>query len=173
MKKALQLSREEHKPLMIDFTGWACVNCRKMEENVWTQPKVHDYIKNNFILVSLYVDDRGVLPVNERFTYSTKTGDQKDIHTIGDKWATFQAENFSQVTQPLYALLNNNEALLNHPVGYTPDADAYLAWLQCAKTPLITATNNQYFGPGLVHAPSIRCVAHLDVRYMAEQSDAL
>ncbi|HNP24148.1 MAG TPA: cytochrome c biogenesis protein CcdA [Panacibacter sp.] len=132
-EKALQLSREEHKPLMIDFTGWACVNCRKMEENVWTQPKVHDYIKNNFILVSLYVDDRGVLPVNERFTYSTKTGDQKDIHTIGDKWATFQAENFSQVTQPLYALLNNNEALLNHPVGYTPDADAYLAWLQCAK----------------------------------------
>ena len=158
---------------MIDFTGWACVNCRKMEEKCVDATQSARLHQNNFILVSLYVDDRGVLPVNERFTYSTKTGDQKIFTMIGDKWATFQAENFSQVTQPLYALLNNNEALLNHPVGYTPDADAYLAWLQCAKNALITATNNQYFGPGLVHAPSIRCVAHLDVRYMAEQSDAL
>lgn len=132
-EKALQLAKDQHKPLMIDFTGWACVNCRKMEENVWTQPKVHDFIKNNFILVSLYVDDRQNLPVAERFNYTTKDGNQKDIHTIGDKWATFQAENFNQVTQPLYALLKNNEVLLNHPVGYTPDADEYLKWLQCAK----------------------------------------
>lgn len=132
-EKALQLSKEQHKPLMIDFTGWACVNCRKMEENVWTQQKVHDYISNNFILVSLYVDDRQNLPVNERFTYTTKDGNKKDILSIGDKWATFQAENFSQVTQPLYVLLDNSEMLLNHPVGYTPDADEYLNWLQCAK----------------------------------------
>ena len=132
-EKALQMAKQQHKPVMIDFTGWACVNCRKMEENVWTQPEVRDYIRNNFILVSLYVDDRGLLPVEQRFTYTTKDGNNKEIETIGDKWVTFQRENFEQVTQPLYVLLDDNEKLLNHPVGYTPDAKEYLQWLQCAK----------------------------------------
>lgn len=132
-EKALQIAKEQHKPLMIDFTGWACVNCRKMEENVWTDDKVKAYIQNNFTLVSLYVDDRGKLPVEQRFTYTSRSGDQKSIETIGDKWATFQSENFGQVTQPLYVLLDNDETLLNHPVGYTPDAEEYLAWLTCGK----------------------------------------
>lgn len=132
-EKALKRSKEQHKPLMIDFTGWACVNCRKMEENVWTDAAVKAYMENNFILVSLYVDDRGKLPVEQRFTYTTANGDHKSIETIGDKWSTFQSENFGQVTQPLYAILNNDEQLLNHPVGYTPDATEYLAWLTCAK----------------------------------------
>jgi thioredoxin-related protein len=132
-EKALQLAKAQHKPLMIDFTGWACVNCRKMEENVWTNANVKAYMEQNFILISLYVDDRGMLPVEQRFTYTTKTSNQKSIETIGDKWATFQSENFSQVTQPLYVLLDNDEKLLNHPVGYTPDADEYLKWLQCGK----------------------------------------
>ncbi len=131
--KALQLSKDQHKPILIDFTGWACVNCRKMEENVWSQPEVLDYIKNNFILVSLYVDDKQSLPVQERFTYTTKDGASKEIESIGDKWATFQAENFNQVTQPLYVILSDNEQLLNHPVGYTPNAKEYLAWLTCGK----------------------------------------
>jgi thiol:disulfide interchange protein len=132
-EKALQLAKEQHKPLMIDFTGWACVNCRKMEENVWTQSAVKEFIQNNFILVSLYVDDRGKLPIEQRFTYITKTGFPKEIETIGDKWATFQQENFIQASQPLYVLLNNEEKILNKPVGYTPDAAEYLQWLQCGK----------------------------------------
>ncbi|MEP6844978.1 MAG: cytochrome c biogenesis protein CcdA [Panacibacter sp.] len=132
-EKALKLAKEQHKPIMIDFTGWACVNCRKMEENVWSQPAVKEYIQSNFILVSLYVDDRGKLPVQQRFTYTIKSGDKKEIESIGDKWATFQSENFNQVTQPLYVLLDDNEKLLNHPVGYTPDAGDYLQWLQCGK----------------------------------------
>jgi thiol:disulfide interchange protein len=132
-QKALQLSKEQNKPILIDFTGWACVNCRKMEENVWSQPAVLEYIKNNFILVSLYVDDKAKLPVEQRFTYTTKEGAQKPIETAGDMWATFQAENFNQVTQPLYAILNSKEQLLNHPVGYTPDATTYLEWLTCGK----------------------------------------
>lgn len=132
-EKALQMAKEQHKPLMIDFTGWACVNCRKMEENVWTQPAVKDFIQKNFILVSLYVDDRGKLPIEQRFTYTTKAGFPKEIETIGDKWATFQQENFVQASQPLYVLLSNNELVLNTPVGYTPDATKYLQWLQCAK----------------------------------------
>ncbi|MGG2383126.1 thioredoxin family protein, partial [Salmonella enterica] len=82
------MAKEQHKPLLIDFTGWACVNCRKMEENVWTKPEVYNYIKNNFILVSLYVDDKRKLPVEERImNYMTKDGTQKDIITLGDKWA--------------------------------------------------------------------------------------
>ncbi|MCA6449807.1 MAG: thioredoxin family protein, partial [Chitinophagaceae bacterium] len=132
--KALALSKEQNKPILIDFTGWACVNCRKMEENVWTNPDVYNYIRENYILVSLYVDDRKKLPAEQRIlNYRTKTGDSKDIITIGDKWATFEAENFNQTTQPLYGILNTREQLMNHPVGYTPDAAEYLKWLQCGK----------------------------------------
>ena len=131
--KALQLSKDQHKPLLIDFTGWACVNCRKMEENVWTDPSVLNYIKENFILVSLYVDDKEKLPADQRFTYTLKDKSTKDIITIGDKWATFQTENFGQTTQPLYVILDNGEKLMNNPVGYTPDVKEYLQWLQCGK----------------------------------------
>jgi thiol:disulfide interchange protein DsbD len=132
--KALEMARAQHKPILIDFTGWACVNCRKMEENVWTQPEVYNYIKENFILVSLYVDDKENLPAEQRINnYKTKDGNSKDIISIGGKWATFQSENFNQTTQPLYVILDTYERLLNHPVGYTPDAREYLAWLQCGK----------------------------------------
>lgn len=132
--KAVQLSKEQNKPILIDFTGWACVNCRKMEENVWTQPAVYNYIKENYILVSLYVDDKEKLPAQQRvMNYKLASGSTKDIINIGDKWATFQTENFNQTTQPLYGLLNTKEQLLNNPVGYTPDATEYLKWLQCGK----------------------------------------
>ena len=131
-EKALQLSKQENKPILIDFTGWACVNCRKMEENVWTDPAVMSFIQNNFILVSLYVDDKALLPVDKRFTYTTKTGDKKEITSVGDLWATFQAENFNQSSQPLYVVMSPNQKLLSNPVGYTPDATEYLNWLQCS-----------------------------------------
>jgi thiol:disulfide interchange protein DsbD len=131
-EKALQLSKQENKPILIDFTGWACVNCRKMEENVWTDPAVMGFIQNNFILVSLYVDDKALLPVDKRFTYTTKTGDKKEITSVGDLWATFQAENFNQSSQPLYVVMSPNQKLLSNPVGYTPNAKEYLNWLQCS-----------------------------------------
>ncbi|OIR03389.1 thiol:disulfide interchange protein DsbD precursor [mine drainage metagenome] len=131
--KALQMAKDQNKPLLIDFTGWACVNCRKMEENVWTDPEVYNYISKNFILVSLYVDDKENLPIEQRFTYTTKDGNKKDIATIGDKWATFEAENFNQVTQPLYVILNTQQQLMNNPVGYTPNAKEFKTWLQCGK----------------------------------------
>lgn len=129
--KALQLARTQHKPLLIDFTGWACVNCRKMEEQVWTQSRVQEIINEKYILVSLYVDDRKVLPGAEQLRYKTNEGEEKQIRTVGDKWAAFQAENFSQVTQPLYVVLSPDEKLLNHPVGYMPDARDYEEWLRC------------------------------------------
>ena len=133
-EKAIQLSKQQNKPILIDFTGWACVNCRKMEENVWTDPAVMNFIQNNFILVSLYVDDKALLPVDKRFTYSTKAASKKEIISVGDLWATFQAENFNQSTQPLYVVMSPQQKLLSNPVGYTPNAKDYLNWLQCSAS---------------------------------------
>jgi thiol:disulfide interchange protein DsbD len=129
--KALALARQQHKPILIDFTGWACVNCRKMEENVWPKMIVKDMIKGNYILVSLYVDDRKQLPDDQQFSFRTSDGSVKEIRTIGDKFATLQSENFKNASQPLYVLISPDEKLLNKPVGYTPDASAYAQWLQC------------------------------------------
>ena len=131
-QKALTLAKEQNKPILIDFTGWACVNCRKMEENVWTDPAVSTFIKENFILVSLYVDDKEMLPVEKRFKYTSKAGTEKEINSVGDLWATFQAENFNQVTQPLYVVMSPDQQLLSNPVGYTPNPQTYLQWLQCS-----------------------------------------
>jgi thiol:disulfide interchange protein DsbD len=103
-----------------------------MEENVWSDPAVATYIKDNFILLSLYVDDRALLPAEKRFTYTSKSGQLKEIVSEGDLWATFQAENFNQVTQPLYVVLSAGEKITSNPVGYTPDIQEYLNWLKCS-----------------------------------------
>ena len=129
---ALALSRAQGKPILIDFTAWACVNCRKMEEQVWTKPEVATIINDQFILVSLYVDDRKKLPADKQFTYKYADGKLKEIRTYGDLWATFQAENFSQASQPLYVAMSSDGVLLNKPVGYTPDVVEYKDWLNCA-----------------------------------------
>ncbi|MCG7855923.1 thioredoxin family protein [Flavihumibacter sediminis] len=130
-EKALKMAKEQNKPLLIDFTGWACVNCRKMEENVWTKPEVKEMIEKEFILVSLYVDDRQKLPDDEQFIYTNEKGEKKNIITIGDKFATMETENFRNASQPLYVIMNGDEKLLNKPVGYMPDEVEYLEWLKC------------------------------------------
>lgn len=130
-EKALQLAKEQHKPILIDFTGWACVNCRKMEENVWPDEKVKALIEKDFILVSLYVDDRKLLPDDQAFLFTSSDGSKKPIKTIGDKFITLQSENFKNASQPLYAILSPQEKILTKPVGYTPDAKQYSGWLQC------------------------------------------
>ncbi len=131
-EEGLAMARASGKPMLLDFTGYACVNCRRMEENVWSRPEVLGLMKDKFIVVSLYVDDKKALPAAEQFTYKTAEGIEKEIVTVGDKWATFETENFENNAQPLYAIVSPDERLLNHPVGYTPDAAAYKAWLQCA-----------------------------------------
>lgn len=128
--KALAMAREQNKPLLIDFTGWACVNCRKMEENVWPNEAVKKLIENNFILVSLYIDDRKKLPDDEQFSYTLSDGSKKNIKTIGDLYITMQSENFRNASQPLYVILNPQEKLMNLPVGYTPDPKEFAAWLR-------------------------------------------
>lgn len=129
-EKAIRLSKEQNKPLLIDFTGWACVNCRKMEENVWTQPGIKELIEKDFILVSLYVDDRKKLNKNEQFYFTTADSSKKAIETVGDVYATMQSENFKNASQPLYVILNGEEKLMNLPVGYTPNENDYAEWLK-------------------------------------------
>ncbi len=93
-EKALQLAKEQHKPVLIDFTGWACTNCRNMEEQVWPKPGVQELITNDYILVSLYVDDRKLLPDDQQFVFTTGDGSKKSIRTIGDKFARCSRRTF-------------------------------------------------------------------------------
>ena len=129
-EKGFEIAKQENKPIMLDFTGWACVNCRKMEEQVWSDPAVYEVLKSEYILVSLYVDDREELPEQEQFNYVRANGSIKKIKTIGDKWATFQTVNFQNNSQPFYVLIDTDLNLLNSPIGYTSDAKEYLAWLK-------------------------------------------
>ncbi len=129
-EEALSQSKKENKPLLIDFTGWACVNCRKMEENIWTKPEVRE-LMDKYILVSLYVDDKEPLPAIEQRNYKTKSGSIETIRTIGNKWSLFQTENFNATSQPWYVALSPTEQLLSPPVGYTPNAAEFASWLKC------------------------------------------
>jgi hypothetical protein len=88
-------------------------------------------MKDNFIVVSLYVDERKLLPATEQVMYRTKSGSDKQIRTVGDKWATFQSENFDAVSQPQYAILSPDEKVLTKTKGYTPAATEFAAWLKC------------------------------------------
>jgi thiol:disulfide interchange protein len=123
-------AKREGKPVILDFTGWACVNCRKMEENVWPEKGIFDLLNKDYILVSLYVDDKRDLPKEEQFIFETKTGVKKPILTTGNKWATLQAENFISASQPLYVLLSPDGKLLTDPIGYTPNKGEYEVFLR-------------------------------------------
>lgn len=129
-ESGLAEAKKQQKPILIDFTGWACVNCRKMEENVWSDPKIKKILQNEVILISLYVDDREELPKKEQFHFLYPgTKNIKQIKTIGSKWATFQTINFKNNSQPYYVLMDHNFKLLQQPVGNTPDITAYYNWL--------------------------------------------
>ena len=130
-EEAISLAKKENKPVLIDFTGWACVNCRRMEENVWTDPTVGNMMKNDFIVVSLYVDERKILPASQQMTFITKDSAQKKIITVGDKWATFQSENFNAVSQPQYAIVSPDEKILTKTKGYSPKPIDFSNWLSC------------------------------------------
>jgi thiol:disulfide interchange protein DsbD len=130
-EEGLAYAKANNKPIMIDFTGWACVNCRRMEENVWVKPEIYDRLNNDFVLISLYVDDRKELPTEDQFEYVTASGKKKKIKTVGNKWATLQTETFQNNSQPYYVLMTPDEELLNVPVGYTPDIAEYKAFLDC------------------------------------------
>ena len=125
----LVVAQKTGKPILLDFTGWACVNCRKMEENVWSQPEIFNLLNEEVILISLYIDDKSELPENEVFNFQYPDGRVRTINTIGEKWASFQSLNFNSASQPFYVLMHADGTLLNSPIQYT-DASTYSEWLQ-------------------------------------------
>ena len=126
--KGLAYAKEVGKPVMIDFTGWACVNCRKMEQNVWPKPEILNILKNEVVLISLYVDDKRPLENHEVTDSKLKPG--KKLKYIGQKWSELQTLKYKANSQPFYVLMGHDEQNLLEPVAYTPDADEYYAWLK-------------------------------------------
>ncbi|NBL63928.1 thiol:disulfide interchange protein [Flavobacterium sp. NST-5] len=120
-------ANEIGKPILLDFTGRACVNCRKMEESVWSDAAVLSILKNEVVLISLYCDEKRELPESEHFK-SKVTG--RKITTVGGKWSDFQISKFNSNARPYYILLDNNEKMLSEPIAYEPDIDIYLDWLK-------------------------------------------
>ena len=135
-EEGMEYAEKNKMPVLIDFTGYGCVNCRKMEENVWTEPKVKATLEQ-FVLISLYVDDTKKLPESETY-FSTASGRNKKIRTVGNKWHDFQIVNFQRVSQPYYVLVSPDKHVLNDPVAYTPNSEEYLNWLQCGLDNLKT-----------------------------------
>ena len=136
--EGIEAAKSEGKPVMIDFTGYGCVNCRKMEAAVWTDPEVQDIINNDYILIQLYVDDKTALPQPIKVT---EKGQQRTLRTIGDKWSYFQRSRFGHNTQPFYVLLDSRQtftkgegsymhAVLQKPRSYDEDIPAYIQFLQ-------------------------------------------
>lgn len=126
--EGLAYAKEVNKPILLDFTGWACVNCRKMEENVWSDSEVFPIIKNNYVLISLYTDDREELPDAEKFNFQFDSGRVKEINNIAQKWGTFQDVNFKSISQPFYVLLSPDLKVLNTSIQNS-DIPTYKNWL--------------------------------------------
>lgn len=126
-EKGMAYAKSVNKPVLLDFTGFACVNCRKMEEHVWSKPEVLSILKEKVVLISLYVDDKRELPENEKYI-SKETG--KEIKTVGNKWSDFQITHYKANAQPYYIILDADANRLTEPVGYTPDSDEYKTWLE-------------------------------------------
>lgn len=127
--EALAYAKKVGKPLMIDFTGWACVNCRAMESKVWTDSEVDKRIRNEVVLVSLYVDDKTELPESEHTTKKLGDLDFK-INTIGTKWSYFQAERYKTNAQPQYVLIDHNEQMLTKKTAHhDPNIKKHINWL--------------------------------------------
>lgn len=127
--KALEYAKKTNKPLMIDFTGHACANCRKTEDFIWPDDRVKNILNNEVVLVSLFVDDKRELPENEHFE-AEWYGRKRKITTIGDKYKYMEETRYGQSSQPLYVLLDHHENLLVEVRGYHPDKEEYINWLK-------------------------------------------
>lgn len=128
-ESAREKAKSQNKPILIDFTGWACVNCRRVEENIWSNPEVYDILKSSFIISSLYVDDRKKLIPEETFSFKFPDGRIKKIRTIGEKWSMFQLQNFNSASQPYYIIIHPDGRILNYPLQYTSSVNKYRGWL--------------------------------------------
>jgi len=124
--EGMAYAKNQGKPVMIDFTGWSCVNCRKMEDNVWSDPEILSRLRDKYVLISLYVDDKTPLPEKDQIVSET-TG--KKIKTQGNKWSDLQTAVYKTNSQPYYILLDNDAKILAQPRGYTPDIETYKKYL--------------------------------------------
>lgn len=129
--EAIEVAKKENKPVLIDFTGYGCENCRKMEEFVWSQDDILPILQNDVIIASVYVDDKEELPAKEQIKIDMGDGQKKKIKTIGDKWSLFQQVNFNNNSQPHYVLVTPDQKVINSPVsGYMPKED-FKKFLKC------------------------------------------
>lgn len=126
--EAIKMAKAQNKPIFIDFTGYGCVNCREMEEQVWIEKDI-EKLMDQYIIVSLYVDDRTALPESEQYN-SSVTGKLKKIKTVGNKWTDFEIRHFSKASQPYYVIADAEFNVLNTPVGYA-DAKTFRKFLEC------------------------------------------
>lgn len=121
-------AKREGKPVIIDFSGYGCVNCRKMEASVWTDPTVKDILDNDFVLITLIVDDKTRLPQPLQVTETN--GDHRTLKTVGERWSYFQRTKFGSNAQPFYVMLDNTGHPLAASYGYDEDVDKYITWLR-------------------------------------------
>lgn len=129
--EAIELAKEQNKPILIDFTGYGCENCRKMEEFVWTEPDILPILQNEVVLASLYIDDKEELPLEQQTRIDMGGGKMKKIKTIGDRWSLFQQINFNNNSQPHYVMVTPEGEVINHPIsGYMPKED-FKKFLEC------------------------------------------
>ena len=120
---------ENNKIILLDFTGWACANCRRMEENVWSKPKIYDLLDNNYVIISLYVDDRTKLSDIEKFKYINKSGKIQYVNNVGRRWSLFQQINFNNASQPYYVAMLPSGKILSEPIQFTSDKK-FQNWLE-------------------------------------------
>jgi thiol:disulfide interchange protein DsbD len=137
--EGLAYAKEANLPIMIDFTGHGCVNCRKVEENVWIKDNIKQILANEYVLISLYVDDREKVE-----TYISPYSGEK-IRNVGNKWADFQAHFFKEVSQPLYVLVDTDGTVLHKPIGYVDakDPEDYVTFLKCGLDRRETLSKNK------------------------------
>ncbi|KQT15278.1 protein-disulfide reductase [Chryseobacterium sp. Leaf404] len=128
---AIELSKKENKPILIDFTGYGCENCRKMEEFVWSEPDILPILQNDVVLASLYVDDKEELPEDQKTKIEMGDGQVKKVKTIGDRWSLFQTVNFNNNSQPHYALITPDGKVINQPVSGYMDKEDFKKFLEC------------------------------------------
>ncbi|WP_057938582.1 protein-disulfide reductase DsbD family protein [Algoriphagus resistens] len=132
--KAIQTAKKENKPILLDFTGYGCENCRKMEEFVWGEPDVLPLIRDKLVLASLYIDDREELPAIDQHSVDMGNGQQKKIRTVGDKWSIFQQVNFNNNSQPHYVLVTPDGEVINSPVSGYMSKEKFKEFLECGIT---------------------------------------
>ena len=120
---------QNDKIILLDFTGWACANCRRMEENVWSKPAIFDMLDSKFVIISLYVDDRSKLSEEDEFKYLNKSGNIQYVNNVGRRWSLFQQINFSNASQPYYVAMMPSGRILTEPIQYASEEN-FEKWLR-------------------------------------------